>query len=59
MGRMGGDFGVGLEGLALGGEGSGDEEEEEREWVNVMRKQRVLAGRLEVITAGGGGNSGG
>lgn len=33
-----------------------DEEEEEEEWVEVMRKHRVLAGKLELLTKGGGDN---
>ncbi|CAL3967026.1 unnamed protein product [Diplocarpon coronariae] len=45
LGRLGGDFGVVL---AFLGEGAGDDgDEEEEEWVEVIRRHRVLAGRLE------------
>lgn len=35
-----------------------EEEEGEWEWVEVMRKHRVLAGKLELLTKGGGGGGG-
>lgn len=32
-----------------------DEDQDEGEWVEVMRKHRVLAGRLEAMASGSGG----
>lgn len=65
LGRLGVDFSSMLVVLAQqrGDEGgrSDDDEREEREgeWVEVMRKHRVLAGKLELLTKGGGGVVGG
>ena len=42
LGRLGGEFGMLLAFL-------GEDEEEGEEWVEVVRKHRVLAGRLEVM----------
>lgn len=42
LGRLGGDFGLFLAGLDLGSEA-------EEEWVEVVRRHRLLAGRLESI----------
>lgn len=42
LGRLGGDFGLFLAGLNLGSEA-------EEEWVEVVRRHRLLAGRLESI----------
>lgn len=42
LGRLGGDFGLFLAGLDLGKEG-------EDEWVEVVKRHRLLAGRLESI----------
>lgn len=42
LGRLGGDFGLFLAGLGLG-------KEEEDEWVEVVKRHRLLAGRLESI----------
>ena len=55
LGRLGGDFGLMLAGLgADGGEESDDEDEDgEAEWVAVMKKHRVLAGKLEKMASGG------
>lgn len=50
LGRLGADFGLML-GLLEGGTG---DEVDEREWVEVMRKHRVLAGKLEMLARGGG-----
>ena len=51
LGRLGGDFGMIM--ALLEDEGSGDEEEDEEcEWVEVMRKHRILAGRLEMLASG-------
>lgn len=36
-----------------------DDEGEEGEWVEVMRKHRVLAGKLELLAKGGGDNRAG
>ncbi|KAK3936306.1 Dor1-like family-domain-containing protein [Diplogelasinospora grovesii] len=45
LGRLGGDFGLFLAELDMGG--SGDEEDDE--WVEVLKRHRQLAGRLESI----------
>lgn len=42
LGRLGGDFGLFLAGLDLGSEAEG-------EWVEVVKRHRLLAGRLESI----------
>ncbi|KAJ9164895.1 Dor1-domain-containing protein [Coniochaeta hoffmannii] len=42
LGRLGGDFGLFLASLGLG-------EEDEDEWVEVVKRHRLLAGRLESI----------
>lgn len=59
LGRLGVDFSSMLAVLAQQREDEGrsdDEREEgEGEWVEVMRKHRVLAGKLELLTKGGGG----
>ena len=52
---MGGDFSLLLAEL---GEGSDEEEgngDDGAEWVEVMRKHRVLAGKLESLASGAGG----
>ncbi|KAG4428178.1 hypothetical protein IFR05_016340 [Cadophora sp. M221] len=53
LGRLGGDFSLLLAFLAEsvkdGSDGEDDEEEEDEEWVEVIRKHRVLAGRLELM----------
>ena len=64
-----GGRGGGLDGKSSGADGSEDEEdggaEEEEgegeieEWVAVMKKHRVLAGKLERMAAGGGGGGAG
>ena len=74
LGRLGGDFSLVLAGLldgdgGEGGEGDrhggdGDEDDDEsetddEEWVEVMRKHRVLAGRLEAMASGVGIGGGG
>ena len=46
LGRLGGDFSLMIASLVDEEE---EEEEEEGEWVEVIRKHRVLAGRLEVM----------
>lgn len=64
LGRLGVDFSFMLAVLAQQREDEGmgrdeeerDDEEEEVEWVEVMRKHRVLAGKLELLTKGGGDN---
>ena len=57
LGRLGGDFSMML--ALLAEEGIDDEESDrgfgkEQEWIEVMRKHRVLAGRLELLASGGG-----
>lgn len=65
LGRLGVDFSSMLAVLAQqredeGGRSDDDEREErEGEWVEVMRKHRVLAGKLELLTKGGGVGVGG
>lgn len=49
LGRLGGDFGMMLAFLNDVDEDEGREEEESEEWVEVIRKHRVLAGRLELM----------
>ena len=46
LGRLGGDFSLIL---AFLNDGEKEEEEEDEEWVEVIRKHRVLAGRLELM----------
>lgn len=58
LGRLGGDFSLLLADLGRDDENA-DEDEEDREWVEVMRKHRVLAGRLESLASGGGSVRGG
>ncbi|KAI0025603.1 Dor1-like protein [Xylariomycetidae sp. FL0641] len=45
LGRLGGDFGILLASLDVG-------EEAESEWVEVVRRHRLMAGRLESIVGG-------
>ena len=58
LGRLGGDFSMLLASL---GDEEGDSEDESgdgTEWVEVMKKHRVLAGRLELLASGVGGSHG-
>lgn len=56
LGRLGGDFSLLLADLEHGDDDSEEEEEgDSGEWVEVMRKHRVLAGKLESLASGGGG----
>lgn len=48
LGRLGGDFSLILAFLGDGDEEEGESEDDE-EWVEVIRKHRVLAGRLELM----------
>lgn len=48
LGRLGGDFSMLLAGL----EDFDEDEEEQREWVEVTQKHRELAGRLELLANG-------
>lgn len=52
LGRLGGDFSI-ITAL-LEGEGSedGDDDKEQCEWAEVMKKHRILAGRLEMLASG-------
>ena len=53
LGRLGGDFSMILALLEDDSGGGGDEDgEEEYEWAEVMKKHRVLAGRLEMLASG-------
>lgn len=56
LGRLGGDFSFLLAELDEGSEDSDDEEGsgDGGEWVEVMRKHRVLAGKLESLAGGRG-----
>lgn len=47
LGRLGGDFSLLLADL-------GQDDEEDPEWVEVMKKHRILAGKLESLASGGG-----
>jgi len=59
MGRLGGDFGLITSLLRSEAEDDGDEDvEEEEEWVEVMRKHRVQASRLELLASGVGVGAG-
>ena len=49
LGRLGGDFSLLLADLG---------QDDENEWVEVMKKHRVLAGKLESLASGGIGRSG-
>jgi conserved oligomeric Golgi complex subunit 8 len=50
LGRLGGDFSLMLAFLnEVDGEEESDEEDGDGEWVEVIRKHRVLAGRLELM----------
>ncbi|MCJ1275423.1 hypothetical protein MMC21_003226 [Puttea exsequens] len=57
LGRLGGDFSLVLADLGRGeDEGGGDGGEgNDLEWVEVMKKHRVLAGKLESLANGGSG----
>ena len=51
LGRLGGDFSLLL--ADLGQENrDDDEEEDDREWVEAMKKHRILAGKLESLASG-------
>lgn len=54
LGRLGGDFSLMLANLSVGGQGDGgsEEDEDDAEWVAVMKKHRVLAGKLEKMASG-------
>jgi hypothetical protein len=55
MGRLGGDFSLITALLRSEVEDEGDEDiEEEVEWVDIMRKHRVQASRLELLASGVG-----
>jgi len=64
LGRLGGDFSLIIASLADDGEDDLSEEEDaqaegstgDEEWVEVMRKHRELAGRLELLASGVGGS---
>ncbi|OJD34836.1 dor1-like family protein [Diplodia corticola] len=53
LGRLGGDFGMLLALLEDGSDESEDEDNEE-EWVEVMKKHRIQASRLELLASGVG-----
>ncbi|KAI9848384.1 MAG: hypothetical protein M1837_000178 [Sclerophora amabilis] len=61
LGRLGGDFSLILASLEIAGgtssegEADSDEDDEEEEWVEVIKKHRELAGRLEILASGVGG----
>lgn len=54
LGRLGGDFSLLLADLEHGDDSSSDEDDDGGEWVEIMRKHRVLAGKLESLASGGG-----
>jgi hypothetical protein len=49
LGRLGGDFSMILAFLGQGDEDTATDEDEDEEWVDVIRKHRVLAGKLELM----------
>ena len=55
LGRLGGDFGMIL--VMMGNEEDDDDDDSTPEWVSVMKKHRVLAGRLEQLAGGAGSQS--
>ncbi|EKG11987.1 Dor1-like protein [Macrophomina phaseolina MS6] len=55
LGRLGGDFGMMLALLEDElSEGEGEGEESEEEWVEIMKKHRIQASRLELLASGVG-----
>ena len=67
LGRLGGDFSLLLADLGSQDDGNGngngngnadEEDEEDREWVDMMKKHRILAGKLESLTTAGSGGGG-
>ncbi|KAI4194366.1 MAG: hypothetical protein LQ350_007805 [Teloschistes chrysophthalmus] len=59
LGRLGGDFSLMLPMLSSGLKEESDESEDDDEsWVEVMRKHRELAGRLEALASGVGSSKG-
>lgn len=55
LGRLGGDFSLALAGLGRRDQTTEDDEddESEEEWVSIMKKHRVLAGKLEKLATSG------
>ncbi|KAI5787697.1 Dor1-like family-domain-containing protein [Peziza echinospora] len=59
LGRLGGDFSKIVASLGVVDDGGDDNNElDDEEWVEVMRKHRLLASRLEQLAAGSGGGGG-
>lgn len=58
LGRLGGDFSLLLGDLGHNGENA-DDDEQDQEWVEVMKKHRILARKLESLASGGGSVRGG
>ena len=62
LGRLGGDFSLMLAMLSSGDvntmDDSDDEGSEDNDWVEVMKKHRELAGRLEALASGAGTGKG-
>ncbi|KAL8737435.1 MAG: hypothetical protein Q9181_001681 [Wetmoreana brouardii] len=63
LGRLGGDFSLMLTMLSSGaadetGESLENDDTEDEEWVDVMKKHRELAGRLEALASGVGAGKG-
>ena len=58
LGRLGGDFSLLLADLRQDTENA-DEDEDDREWVEMMKKHRVLAGKLESLAGAGASVRGG
>ncbi|KAF2502719.1 Dor1-domain-containing protein [Lophium mytilinum] len=56
LGRLGGDFGMMLALLEEEMNEGPEDEEEEEEWVEVMKKHRIQASRLELLASGVGTN---
>ena len=58
LGRLGGDFSLLLADLGHDDENV-DDDEQDQEWVEIMKKHRVLAGKLESLASSGGSARGG
>ena len=54
LGRLGGDFSLMLADLKDVQDEDEDEDDEDAEWVGIMKKHRVLAGKLEKLASGAG-----
>ncbi|KAI9807156.1 MAG: hypothetical protein M1825_005874 [Sarcosagium campestre] len=59
LGRLGGDFSMMLASLDdLSSDSEDESDDEQDEWVEIVKKHRVQAGRLELLASGIGGHEG-